>query len=224
MQILVILHWLNKDGPMQINPIIQFAGIPITSVDVKTCFANLAAPEKKVLALEKNGELIRLKRNLYVVNKDLCGKETDARLCANHLYGPSYVSLQWALRYYGMIPERVYLMTSATVKRSRSFQTPIGSFSYMQVPLDYFPIGVECKDEGGVSFLMASPEKALCDTILYDNFVPHQSVKALAAYLEEDIRIDMDMLPELNTDIIATCAAKGRKIQIFNNLIRIIKR
>lgn len=208
---------------MQVNPIRQFAGIPVSSADVKACFANLAAPEKKVLSLERSGELIRLKRNLYVVNKELCGRRTDPRLCANHLYGPSYVSLQWALRYYGMIPERVFSMTSVTIKRSRSFQTPIGNFSFMQVPLGYFPIGVECIREGGVSFLMASPEKALCDTVIYDNFVPHQSVKALAAYLEDDLRVDMDMLSSLNTDVIAACAAAGRKTHIFNNLIKIIK-
>lgn len=209
---------------MQSNPLIQFAGIPVTSADLKSCFPDLVSPEKKILALVKNKELIRLKRNLYIVNKDLCGKETDARLCANHLYGPSYVSLQWALRYYGMIPERVYLMTCITTKRSLSFETPIGNFQFVQVAPAYFPIGVESMDENGVSFLMASREKALCDTILYDKFVPHQSVKSLITYLEEDMRLDMDVLSELNTDIIEACAASGRKTQILKNLIKIIKK
>ncbi len=206
------------------NPILQYAGVPVSMADIKSCFQELASPEKKVQALEKSGELIRLKRNLYIVSKELSGKEVDARLCANHIYGPSYVSLQWALHYYGMIPEMVYTMTSITTKRSRSFETPIGKFRYMQVAPLYFPIGVECVDNGCVCVLLASPEKALCDTILYDNYVPCQSVKSLATYLEEDIRIDMDLLQELDTDIIAACAAVGSKTQTLNNLIKIIKR
>jgi len=206
------------------NPLLQFAGIPVTGADILSCFPDLASPEKKVQSLEKSGELIRIKRNLYIVNQELTGRETDVRLCANHLYGPSYVSFQWALRYYGMIPEQVFLMTSATTKRTRSFETPIGNFSYIQVPVSYFPIGVECKEEHGVSFLMATVEKALCDTILLDNHVPNQSIKSLSVYLEEDMRLDMDILAELDTEIIEQCAQSGRKTKIFQNLTRLIKR
>lgn len=205
------------------NPLIQFAGIPITGAEIKACFPDLSSPEKKVQALEKNGELIRLKRNLFIVNPELGGRETDVRLCANHLYGPSYVSLQWALRYYGLIPEQVFVMTSVTTKRSRSFSTPVGMFSYMQVPDGYFPIGINGEEENGVHFLVASPEKALCDTILQDNFVPHQSVKALVTYLEEDLRLDMEMLREFDIQIIRECMETGRKVQIFTNLIKIIQ-
>ena len=205
------------------NPLQQFAGIPVTGADIKSCFLHLASPEKKIQSLEKSGELIRLKRNLFIVNQELAGKETDVRLCANHIYGPSYVSFQWALRYYGMIPEQVFLMTSATTKRTRFFETPIGNFRYVQVPASYFPIGVESKEEQGVCFLMATREKALCDTILLDNFVPNQSIKALAVYLEDDMRLDMDILDELDVDIIEQCAQAGRKTQIFKNLIKLIK-
>lgn len=205
------------------NPLIQFAGVPVSGAEIKTCFPDLSSPEKKVQALEKSGELIRLKRNLFIVNPELAGKDTDARLCANHLYGPSYVSLQWALRYYGLIPEQVFMMTSVTTKRSRSFRTPLGTFSYMQVPSGYFPIGIDGVEENGVQFLMASPEKALCDTILQDNFVPHQSVKALTAYLEEDLRLDMEMLQKFDARIIRECMDTGRKAQIFSNLIKIVQ-
>lgn len=206
------------------NPLLQYAGLPITGADIKTCFPDLAAPAKKIQAMEQSGEIIRLKRNLFIVNSELTGKETDPCLCANHLYGPSYVSLQWALSYYGMIPEQVFLMTSTTTKHSRSFKTPIGSFSYRQVPASYFPIGVQSVEKDGINFLIASREKALCDTILYDNFVPHQSMKALGTFLEEDMRLDMDILYELDTDIIEQCAQNGRKSQLFKNLIKIIKR
>ena len=205
------------------NPLIQFAGVPVSGAEIKACFPDLSSPEKKIQALEKSGEIIRLKRNLFIVNPELAGKGTDVRLCANHLYGPSYVSLQWALRYYGLIPEQVFMMTSVTTKRSRSFKTPVGTFSYMQVPPGYFPIGIVGMEENGVHFLMASPEKALCDAILQDSFVPHQSVKALAAYLEEDLRLDMEMLQKFDVRIIRECLESGRKVQIFTNLIKIIQ-
>lgn len=205
------------------SPFIQFAGVPVSGADLKSCFAGLSSPEKKIQALERSGELIRLKRNLFVVNKDLTGRETDVCLCANHLYGPSYVSLQWALRYYGLIPERVFMMTSVTTKRSRSFKTPLGLFHYVQVPPAYFPVGVKSVEEGGVRFMMASPEKALCDTILHDRFVPHQSVSALAVYLEEDMRLDMDRLRSFDVEVIQECREAGRKVQVFTNLIKLIR-
>lgn len=208
---------------MNRNPLVQFAGIPVTTSEIKTCLAHLASPEKKILAMGNNGELLRLRRDLYVVDKDLCGKQTDARLCANHIYGPSYVSLQWALRHYGMIPELVFVVTSVTTKRSRFVKTPIGDFSYMHVPPEYFPVGVENITENGVSFLIAGREKALCDTILCDNFVPDKSARALETYLEDDMRLDMDVLPSLDESIVRECAAAGRKAGTLNNLIKIMR-
>jgi hypothetical protein len=71
---------------------------------------------------------------------------------------------------------------------------------------------------------MAGPEKALCDTILYDSYLPSQSVIGLQQYLEEDIRFDMDVLSELDINIIEACAHSGGKEQILNNLIKIIKK
>ena len=221
-QILVSLHQniLN----MERNPLIDFGAIPLRKDTIAACFGDLSSPEKKVLALEKDGQLIRLKRGLYVVSSDVTGKPIDARLCANHIYGPSYVSLHWALRWYGLIPERVHQMTSVTTKRSRDFVTPIGNFSFYQVAKDYYPIGIRIVQENGTSCMMASPEKALCDLILYDNYVPHQSQKALWAYLEEDIRLDTDELKNFDTSIIEACANTGIKVNILNNLIKIIKK
>lgn len=206
------------------NPIIQFGAVPVSGAAVKSCFPKLSSPEKKIQALERSGELIRLKRNLFLVNPELTGRAAALELCANHIYGPSYISLQWALSYYGMIPEQVFLITSVTTKRSREFDTPIGRFSYMQVPSAYFPIGVESVTRDKIGYLMASREKALCDTILYDNYVPAQSLKSLAIYLEEDMRLDMDILPELNPAIIEQCAQVGKKSHILNNLLRLISR
>lgn len=208
---------------MKENPLLKFGSVPVQTGVLSVCFDNLSSPSEKIRALEKDGQLIRLKRGLYVVASQVSGKPVNACLCANHIYGPSYVSEHWALRWYGLIPERVYTMTSVTTKRSRQFRNSLGLFTYAQVRPDYFSIGIDSTEEDGVTFLMASREKALCDFILHDRHIPSQSLKALWQYLEEDIRFDMDELATFDVSIIKACATCGRKESILNNLIKIIK-
>lgn len=208
---------------MKQNPLIQLGNIPVQFGTLSSIYKEHSTPVKKISALEKDGQLIKLKKGLYVVSELVSGKPIDARLCANHIYGPSYVSFQWALRWYGLIPEQVHTMTSATTKHSRTFDNTLGRFSYTQVPLSYFHIGVKCITDGDISCLMATPEKALCDTILTDRYIPSRSTIGLHRYLEEDIRFDMESLAGFNTGIIRECADAGRKTVILNNLIKIIK-
>ncbi|MBQ9230394.1 MAG: hypothetical protein IJ190_04335 [Prevotella sp.] len=208
---------------MKTNPLIQLGNIPALTGTIASCFPHLVDPVEKIRALEKDGQLIRLKRGLYVVSPEVSGKPISAPLCANHIYGPSYVSLQWALRYYGLIPERVHTVTSITTKRSRSFYNPLGNFSYKQVTQRYFPLGVTSTEEDSIFYLIATPEKALCDTIIHDRYLPQQSVRGLWQYLEEDIRFDIDALKDFDITIIEQCAQAGRKTEILNNLIKIIK-
>lgn len=205
------------------NPLLQFGNVPVSAAMLESCFPELDAPNKKVQALEKNGDIIRLKRDLYVVSQEISGKEICIPLCANHLYGPSYVSLRWALRWYGLIPERVFRMTSMTTRHARLFETPLGVFDYHRVPGNYLGIGIKMQQENDTTFLIATPEKALCDMILLDKHVPNQSVKRLVQYLEEDIRFDMDALADFDVKIIEECAEYGGKKMIFNNLIKILK-
>ncbi|MBR4643676.1 MAG: hypothetical protein IKO73_00735 [Bacteroidaceae bacterium] len=209
---------------MKENPLIQLGNVPVNAGTIAACFDHLSSPSEKIRALEKDGQLIRLKRGLYVIDDRVSGKPINVRLCANHIYGPSYVSLQWALRWYGLIPERVFTMTSITTKRTRMFENSLGRFTYYQVRPDYFYIGIRSVEENGLNCLMASPEKALCDMILYDSYLPPQSVKGLVQYLEEDIRFDTEALNDFDVSIIEACAQTGRKEQILNNLIKIIKK
>ena len=209
---------------MKINPLVKLGNVPVQTGTIAACFDHLLSPNEKIRALEKDGQLIRLKRGLYVVSDEVSGKPVNACLCANHIYGPSYVSQQWALRWYGLIPERVYTMTSVTTKRTRIFENSIGRFTYEQVKPEYFAIGIDHVEEDGITFLIASREKALCDMILHDSYLPPQSVKGLLQYLEEDIRFDMDELVTFDVSIIEACAKLGRKEMILNNLIKILKR
>ena len=117
-------------------------------------------PGFKAHMMVKEGKLIRLKRGWFCVNPKYSKKSINHGVVANVLYdGPSYVSIETALSYYGLIPERTMGMTSVVTGRSKTFKTPIGWFSYKSIPEDLFPIGVRSVD----GYLMASPEKALCD-------------------------------------------------------------
>ena len=178
---------------------------------------------EKARRLESDGKIIRLKKGMYVVSPEETGKALNRNLIANHIYGPSYVSLQTALRHYGLIPERVHLIQSLTTKHSRSFETPVGNFDYKCCSKEYFPIGVRLENDNDITYLIATPEKALCDLINYSKGANLRFMKDVAQYLEEDIRFDMDTLSEFDMDILENCAIYSRKSQNINTLIKYMK-
>src|SRR5690606_7005534 len=143
-------------------------------------------PRNKIAGLEQAGKIIRLKRGMYVVSPDVNKQLLSIELIANHLYGPSYVSMHSALRYYGLIPEQVFTVTSMTTNRSRKFENAIGNFEYTTVGWEYYSIGITQQTvEKSYTFLIASPEKALCDVIIATPRLRLQSEKALRTYFED---------------------------------------
>ena len=120
-------------------------------------------PRDKIRALIRNKDIIRVKKGLYVLGRDY-NKPYNKFVLANLIYGPSYITGQTALAFWNMIPERVELIISMTTKRKKQFETPVGKFSYLYCPKTAFSIGVQLEDTGDQkNFLIASPEKALCD-------------------------------------------------------------
>lgn len=174
----------------------------------------------KAIRLEEDCTIVRLKKGLYVANTD--DGTLSHELLANHIYGPSYVSMSWALSWYGLIPERVYLIQSMTTKHSRKFNNAIGTFHYQNCPDDYFPIGITTRGEGKIHYLIASPEKALCDYICY-NKVTLRFMKDAGAFLEEDLRFDTDIIQDLNLETIRRCAETGRKPNTLSTLLKFLK-
>ena len=194
--------------------------IPINSAILKTFLSNLKYPKNKISDMEKSGELIRLKKDLYVSSKSSISKE----LIANHLYGASYISLETALAYYGMIPERVYAVRSMTTKRAKTFTTPLGNFEYKTVPADYFSIGLRQEIiENQYAFLIATPTKAICDMIVATPNLRLQSVKAMQNYLMEDLRIDVEAFKNIDTEIVRKCIVVGKKSTELNWLLKFLK-
>ena len=106
------------------------------------------------------GHLIMIRRGLYAISE--LKNKLDVMTFATKLYAPSYVSMEMALNFYGIIPEAVFTVTSITTRKTKQFVTPIGSFSYQKIKKEAFG-GFETKKQAGVSFNLALPEKALVD-------------------------------------------------------------
>jgi predicted transcriptional regulator of viral defense system len=183
--------------------------VPVTTAAIASLYPGLSGVNQKVSSLERSGKLLRLKRGLYIVNPDRSGKRVCEELVANHLYSPSYVSMHRALWWYGLIPERVYLIHSMTLKHSRVFENSLGRFTYTGVDRDYFSIGLRHEETEDGSFIIATPEKALCDLICYTPRVNLRYKKEAQVFLEEDMRFDMDDFSHFNVDILRQCAHPG---------------
>ncbi|MCL2151079.1 MAG: hypothetical protein FWH50_02510 [Coriobacteriia bacterium] len=200
----------------------RYGSLPVTHDMLMTDYPNLSYPKDKVAQLARSGSIIRLKKGLYVTSSDISGIEYCKELIANHLYGPSYVSLETALAYHGMIPERVFGILSATPKASRSFHNQIGRFDYVKVPDDYYPNGIViARPSEQQSFLIASPTKAVCDLLLLLRS-RIQSKAALRRFLYDDMRISPDAIRALDVDTIDSLARLGHKAHLLGILKEVI--
>jgi predicted transcriptional regulator of viral defense system len=198
--------------------------IPVNTAAVASLYPDVKSANRKVANLEKTGRIIRLKRGLYVVSPKESGLLLSLNLIGNVLYGPSYVSMLTALREYGLIPERVEVVESMTTHLTVSFQNDVGRFEYHHCAKDYYPIGITQREEEGVSYLIATPEKALCDYIITTPRLPLRFLKDTRVFLEEDLRLDMDAFMDMDADIFRQCAAVSKKQHAINNLIKILER
>ncbi len=197
--------------------------IPVTTSIIESLYPELKSANKKVTWLEKQGYIVRLKRGFYVVAPEYLGKALSSELIANHLYTPSYISMSTALRYYGLIPEAVYVYQSMTVKHSRSFRTPVGSYDYQYISREVFSIGVRSIHKGDYAFLIASPEKALCDLIANSSKVNLRYMKDVEVYLEQDIRMDMDEFYKMDGSIFEDYIRVGKKADSISKLLKFLR-
>ena len=178
----------------------------------------------KIAYMVKKGELLRLKKGIYAFGEDYQTSPIDIISAANILYAPSYVSFDYALSYYGLIPERVYEVTSATMRMKKEFETPLGRFTYHPVPLQVYALGVDwLYDDINGGKLIATAEKALCDKIRADRGIGRLSQQKLHDYLEFDLRIDMDLLYMLDVELIATIATAYKSVNL-QNLAKLISK
>jgi hypothetical protein len=201
----------------------EYRNIPVRIQEMDCAFPDCKDLAGKLKRLEEKGEVIRLKRGLYVVAPRISRMELSAGLIANHLYSPSYVSMETALRHYGLIPEAVYETISITTGVARSYQTPLGLYRYIHASTPYYTIGVRMEQETGSCHLMATPEKALCDKIIFTPRLNLRYKEETRRYLEEDLRLDMDAFMEMDVELLKQIAEVARKETMIRQLIKLIE-
>lgn len=202
----------------------NIGNIPVSTSALSSLFSEIKAGNQKVRNLELSGKVIRLKKGLYVVDPSVSRVALSTELIANHIYAPSYVSMSSALRYYGLIPETVYAIQSMTIKHSRSFETPIGRFDYTFINREAFHIGITSINKQSYAFLMATPEKALCDLIANSPQVNLRYAKDVEVYLEDDIRMDIDDFRNMDISVFEHYAEIGKKAGSIQSLIKYLKK
>ena len=187
------------------------------------CLRDYGRPRDKISDLLRKGAIIRVKKGLYVFGDDFRRGPIVRELLANLIYGPSYLSLEYALAYHGLIPERVETLTSVTCGRSRSFATPIGLFTYHRIPMSAFGPGMDrAQLDDGRSFLIATPETALCDTIVKDRGAGVRTQSELRGYLLDSLRLDPAGLRRLDPNRLEEIAERyrSRKARTLGRLVR----
>lgn len=180
-------------------------------------------PRDRIGLLLAKGELIRVRKGLYVLGEAHRRFPVSRELLANLIYGPSYISLDYALSHHGLIPERVEDVTSVTTGKSRRFQTPFGVFTYRPLPIVRYSPGITLAGDPENRYLIATPEKALVDKVWCDKRFKPGSLADFRPYLFEDLRIDGARLDTLDRSRLASIAAAfdSRKI---NMLVRFVDR
>ncbi len=175
----------------------------VTTLDLKEKYKNYTDVNGKIKRDIDKGIFFPLVRGVYETNSD-----TDGYLLASYIYGPSYLSFEYALSFHNIIPERVVVYTNATFnkRKSKSYQNHFGLFTYRDIPKEAFPFMVKVYEEDSYAYFIASPEKALCDLLYIKK--PVLSIKELIKVLFIDLRINKDVFDQLNFQDILFLSSK----------------
>lgn len=215
------INWCNIDD-MNFRTIIkEYAEAPISRHLILELLSDYKRPNDKISDLLKSNALISVRRGLYITGPKMDLPSPEPFLIANHLRGPSYVSLESALSYWNLIPERAYEISSVTIKTSKKYKTPVGRFSYQQLKIPYYSYGIKnISYSSKQTALVASPEKALCDKIVLTPKINLRSIKQTQEFLMEDLRIDGELLSTLDTEVMELWIENAPKKSSLKMLIK----
>lgn len=202
----------------------SYSSQPITHQLLLSMLKTYKRANDKIHALLNQGMLQPVKKGVYIAGAALKANKPEPFLMANHLLGPSYVSLDAALSFHNLIPERVYEITSVTIKTSRAFDTPMGKFSYTLLPLPYYSFGIQSICLAKEQYAMiATPEKALFDKIITTKGLNLRSERATRAYLLENLRMEEDDLLNFNIAAMEQWIPSASKKESLLNVVQMIK-
>lgn len=211
---------------MDINSVIRnYSAQPITKQILLSLLKEYKRPYDKINEMVKASQLILVKRGVYVSGAAIAENNKSFFLIANHLYGPSYVSLDTALAYWGLIPEAVLETTSVTTQTNKKFNTDIGRFNYLYLPLPYYSFGIKQLEISKTqTSLIANIEKALCDKIITTKGILLRSAKEATTLMLENYRMDSYLLKSMNTVEMATWLENAPKKESLYWIIKAINK
>lgn len=196
---------------MMINPTLAHLGdVPFLHGALLPLLKDYRRPNDKIAEWLRQGVLVSVKKGMYV--RGGIGQAPCLPLVANHLYGPSCVSLDYALAWHGLIPERVHEVTSVCTGRGRVVDNVLGRFTYTRLPANLYPCGItQASASAQETFLIASPAKAICDKVMLTPRLRATSRAAMQRFLFDDLRIEADALQGLDLDVVRAYAEGGSK-------------
>ena len=181
------------------------------------------SPRNKASRMNRAGEISRIRRGLYVRKDD---PDITKHVLANVIYGPSYISFEYALSYHGLIPERVKIVSPAAFEKNKTkiYRTTMGEFHYFPLTAAVYPHGILRIPEGRLHFLIASVEKAVCDTLI--KVKPVETIKELEILLYENFRIDREDIVNLDDGAINFLSSLYRRtnVKVLSNYLKKEKR
>lgn len=188
----------------------------VTTSMLKAKYSDYSNPLDKIKRDARQGVIHRLTRGLYETDSSV-----DPCLLASSILSPSYLSFDWCLSYYGLIPEKVTAITSASlnVRKNKTFTNGFGKFEYSDITSNAFSEGVTYLDRGEYIVKIATKEKAICDCLSKWRVV--KSVSELKVLMFEDKRIDEDEFATCDFKLMARLAALYKKTNL-NLLIKLI--
>jgi predicted transcriptional regulator of viral defense system len=177
-----------------------------------------SSPRDKITRLLGKGEIIRIRKGLYISR--LINNPHLLEILAEMIYGPSYISLEYALAYYQMIPEQVKTVTSITTQKPKTYNTPAGTFRYQHIKPNLFHLGLDYVKTDNGAFRIATKEKALTDLVYYR--YTNVNEQTMSEFLLDDMRMESEELVKLNLKAIHTLAGAYNKTSICQ-LIRFLQ-
>lgn len=212
--IINVLICSNKSNKI----VFRGANMIITTSILKERYHDYANPLDKIKRDADKGVIFRLTNGIYETDKNI-----DPCLLASSMLSPSYLSFDWALSYYGFIPEKVVAITSASLKnrKNKTFKNYFGRYEYTDIPSNAFSEGLTYLERGEYMVKIATKEKAICDSLCKWRIV--KNIKELKELLFVDKRIDEEDFSSCDFVLMKTLAGLYDKTNL-QLLIKFIQR
>ena len=190
----------------------------ITTSILRSQYNSYSNPLDKIKRDTQNGVIFRLTRGVYETDRNV-----DPYYLASSILSPSYLSFEWALSYYSLIPEKVVAITSASlnVRKNKTFVNVFGRFEYSDIPSTVFSEGLTYLENGEYIVKIATKEKAICDSLSKWRVV--NNISELKELLFVDKRIDKEEFSKSDFSLLSRLASLYHKTNL-DLLIKLIRK